>query len=317
MTFAMPRVVGDVVYVCIGGFGPERTCAFDADDGALRWWAPTDATVISMPFMDWAVPLVHDGIVYSGTYALNEQDGAVLRRMDAIDTVREGTLALDALVDETLYASTTRGVYAINANHVQIRWRYQPDIQGHVSGPPVVADGLLYAGTNAFVGYPLTGYVFALDVETGTEVWRYPMVGGYIGAVVQHETIYVSSGDRSLYALDSQSGALRWRQPFAVPGQYLHNPATIANDVLYLTADGLYALRSEDGGVLWHQPLESSPGASFTFGPPVVLDGALYLVRMDNRGWGVLYAFDTRTGAECWHTPYPRYSLAGPLAVAQ
>jgi hypothetical protein len=37
MTFAMPRVVGDVVYVCIGGFGPERTCAFTADDGALRW----------------------------------------------------------------------------------------------------------------------------------------------------------------------------------------------------------------------------------------------------------------------------------------
>jgi len=65
-------------------------------------------------------------------------------------------------------------------------------------------------------------------------------------------------------------GALRWRHPFAAPGHY---PATIADNVLYLTADGAYALRSEDGGVLWHQALESSPSVSFR--PLVILDGAV------------------------------------------
>ena len=74
MTFAVPRVVTGVVYVCIGGFG-DYTCAFAADDGTLRWWTPTDARVASMPFMDFAVPLVRDRIVYSGTHALNAQDG--------------------------------------------------------------------------------------------------------------------------------------------------------------------------------------------------------------------------------------------------
>jgi eukaryotic-like serine/threonine-protein kinase len=127
-------------------------------------------------------------------------------------------------------------------------------------------------------------------------------MGGYISAVVHHETVYVSSGDRSLYALDAKSGALRWRQPFAAPGQYLRDPATVANDVLYLTADGVYALSSADGEVLWHQPLGSSPSVSFR--PLVVLDGAVYLVRLDKHG-GVLYALNTRTGAEYWHTPYP------------
>src|SRR5262249_48330738 len=118
MHFATPRVVDGVsgvdgqVFVCMYGFG-SYTCAFAADDGALRWWTPTDATVISMPFMDFAVPLVHNGIVYSGTYALSEQDGTVLWRI-AIETLEEGTLALHALVDETLYASTTRGISAIN-----------------------------------------------------------------------------------------------------------------------------------------------------------------------------------------------------------
>lgn len=320
--FATPRVVGDVngvVYVCIDGFG-SYTCAFNAGNGSLRWWTPTDAGVMSMPFMDWAVPLVNDGIVYSGTYALSAQDGTVLWRI-AIDTHEEGTVALPALADETIYAATHRGIYAISAQDGRIRWLYQPENLNLLSGPPVVAGRLLYAGTRTgfaepmrshravqrihdarsgtgdSVAYQETGYFCALDVETGAEVWRYP-IGGYIGAVVQDETIYVSSGDRTLSARDTKSGVLRWQHQFAAPGHY---PATIAQNGLYLTTDGAYALSSEDGAVLWHQSMGSNPGVSFR--QPVVLDGAVYLVRFDKRARGVLYALDRRDGVECWHIP--------------
>ncbi len=295
MSFAAPRVVHDVVYVCASGFG-EYTCAFTADDGALGWWTPTDARVASMPFMDWAVPLVADRLVYSGTYALNAQDGSVLWRID-IDTNEEGALALHALTDETISATTHRGIYAINAQDGQIRWLYTPREQTILSGPPVVADRLLYAGTRGFFGYPEKSYFRALDVETGAETWRYPLVGSYIGAVVHRETIYVSSGDCSLYALDKKSGVLRWRHQFAAPARY---PATMADNVLYITTDGAYALSSEDGRVLWRQPLGSSRSVSFTV--PVVQGGAVYLARIDGHGWSVLYALNTLDGAEYWHT---------------
>ena len=207
-----------MVYVCIGGFG-EYTCAFNASDGSLRWWTPTDGRVASMPFMDRAVPLVKNGIVYSGTYALSEQDGSV-RWREHIDTDAEGTLSLHALAEETLYATTTMGIYAISAKDGQIRWHYQPETS--LSGPPVVSGQLLYTGTRDSVGYPPKSYFRALDVETGAEIWRYPM-GGYSGAVVHHETIYVSSRDCSLSALEKKGGRLRWRHPFATLGQY---PAT-------------------------------------------------------------------------------------------
>jgi outer membrane protein assembly factor BamB len=314
MHFATPRAVDGVVFVCMCGW-VSYTCAFAADDGSLRWWTPTDAQVSGGHFMDWAVPLVRDDIVYSGTYALSEQDGSVLWRTDIDIRAEGGALALHAVADDTIFATTQRGIYATNAQNGQVRWRYQPEEPRYLSGPPVVSGRVLYAGTSGGAGYPERGHVFALDVETGTEVWRNPhLMGGYIGAVVHHETVYVSSGDRSLHALhalDAKSGALRWRQPFAAPGQYLRDPATVANDVLYLTADGVYALSSADGEVLWHQPLGSSPSVSFR--PLVVLDGAVYLVRLDKRG-GVLYALNTRTGAEYWHTPYPS-ALA--VAVAQ
>ncbi len=318
MSFATPRVVNGVkgvdgvVFVCMYGFG-EYTCAFASDDGSLRWWTPTDAQVSGGHFMDWAVPLVRDDVVYSGTFALNATDGAVRWRVEAIDTLEEGTPALHALADETLYATTQRGIYAINVQNGQVRWRYQPEEPRYLSGPPVVSGRLLYADTGSYLGYPERGLFFALDLEAGTEVWRYPHpMGSYIGPIVHHETIYVNSGDRFLYALDAKNGALRWRQPFAAPGHYLYNLPAVANDVLYLTADGAYALSSEDGEVLWHDPLGSSPSISFR--QPVVLDGAVYLVRLDKHG-SMLYALDARTGAECWHTPYP--SRGAGLGVAQ
>ncbi len=306
-TFGVPKVVDGVVYVSAGGYGASMY-ALNADDGSLRWRTSTDGRVGSMPFMDWAIPLVTDRIVYSGTYALNEQDGTVLWRTE-LDTRDAGPLALHALSDGTIYATTQMGIYAINAQDGQIRWLHQPDEECIVSGPPVVADRLLYAGTTGSVWYPEKSHCFVLDVAIGAEIARYPM-GGYSGAVIHHDTVYVSSGDRSLYAFDMHSGMLRWRHQFAAPGHY---PATIANDVLYITTDGIYALSSEDGAVLWRQPLESSRSVSFS--PPVVLDGAVYLMRIDGHSRGVLYALNARTGAECWRTAYPRGT--GTLAVAQ
>lgn len=296
LVFGTPRVVNGMVYVSVYGFG-AYTCAFTADDGALRWWTPTDAEAAAM---DQAVPLVADDIVYSGSYALNEQDGAVLWQID-IDTRTEGTLALHARADETIYATTHQGIYAINARNGQIRWRYLPDEPRHISGPPVVAGHLLYAGTSGSVWPPEKNYVFALDVETGAESWRRP-IDGYIGAVVHNETIYVSSGDRYLSALDTKSALLRWRYQFAAPGHY---PATSAENALYLSADGVYALSSEAGAVLWRQPLGSRP--SVWFSQPVVQGGVVYLVRSDGYGHGqvMLYALDPRTGGEYWHTLYP------------
>ena len=210
--------------------------------------------------------------------------------------------------DETIYATTQMGIYAINAQDGQIRWRYQPEEPRHLSGPPVVSDRLLYAGTGGGGGYPEPGDFFALDVATGAEVWRYShRLGGYTGAVIHHEMIFVSSGGRSLSALDARNGGLRWQHQFAAPGHY---PATIADGVLYIATDGAYALRGADGEVLWHQPLGSSPSVSFR--PMVVHDGSVFLVRLDGHGRGVLYALNPHTGAEYWHTAYP-----SALALAQ
>jgi len=309
LTFGAPRVVAGVtgandeagaVYVAMDGFG-TYTCAFAAEDGAFRWWSQTDGRVSSMPFLDYAAPLVDDDRIYSGTYALGARDGSVLWRTD-IDTRTEGALALHAISDETLYATTQRGAYAINAQDGHVRWLYQPDTHSMLREAPVVADRLLFVGTESVV--------CALDAATGAEVWRAPLpLGSYRGAVIQHETLYVNAGP-ALCALDTKSGSLRWRHQFPAVAS---SPPTLDRDVLYvnITADGAYALSSRDGAVLWRHPLEISSGTSRNVGPvgtfasSVVLEDAVYVARLGIRARGVLFALDARTGAECWHTAYP------------
>ena len=312
--FATPRVVDGVVYVCVDGYGDSYTCAFDAEDGVLRWHAPTDGRVAAMPFLDFAAPLVNDGVVYSGAYALSAHDGSLLWRA-AVDSRAEGALMLHTLVDETIYATTHMGIYAINAQNGQSRWLHPPDDESIISGPSVVAGHLLYAGASGAIGRPEKDGFFVLDVATGAEVWRYRM-GGYIGAGVHDESVYVSSGDCSLYALERQTGRLRWRRQFASSAL---SSAIIANDILYITisTDGAYALSGADGAILWRQRLGNEPGVRFSFYPPFILAGAVYVVRRDKRGKAALYALDARTGAECWrwHTSPP--SAIAPLAAAQ
>ena len=247
--FGTPRVTNGVVYVCASNYG-RYTYAFHAGDGTLRWRTPTDAWRVAIPFEDFAVPIVKDRIVYHGTYVLNEQDGTVLWRI-AIET---GWLSLHALVEDTIYAMSQMGVYAINAQNGEVSWLYEPDEHTILSGPLVVADQLLYAGTSGSVAHPEKSYCCALDTETGTEQWRYTM-GSYIGAVIHNESIYVSSGDRYLYALEKHNGSLRWKYQFVTSGYF---SAIIAENVLYLNRDGAYAQSLADGTVLWHQPLGSN-----------------------------------------------------------
>jgi outer membrane protein assembly factor BamB len=309
LQFGTPRVANGVVYVCASGYG-RYTCAFNAGDGSLLWRTPTDAWSVAIPFADYAVPVVRDGIVYNGTYALHEQDGTVLWRI-AVDT---RWLSLQALVDGTLYAVTQMSIYAINAQNGEVRWHYEPNTHmpgsSAIGGPLVVADHLLYVGTLGSVDHPENSRFCALDADTGTLRWQYPMGDSYVGAVIHGESIYVSSRDQHLYALQKHNGSLRWKYECVRPTT--PHTVTIVGNIVYINIDGVYALNSMDGTILWHKDLERGPGFYCT--QPVICEGVVYLVCGDGSGASILYALNASNGAENWHNHYP-YKIA-LLAVA-
>lgn len=303
MIFGTARVANGVVYVCASGYG-RYTCAFNARDGSLLWRTPTDAWSVAMPFGDAAVPVMREGVVYHGTYALDAQDGSVLWRI-AIDT---HWLSSQVLVDDTLYAVTQKEIYAINAQNGEVRWHFEVDRYTILSGLPIVADHLLYAGTSGAIGYSEQSRFYALDAETGTLRWEHPMGAGSAGAVIHDESIYVSSRDQHLYALEKHIGNLRWKSKFDSPTS---NTATIVGNVVFINIHGANALSSVDGTLLWHKDLGNKP--SFYCTPSIIVDGVVYLASSDGPGASMLYALNASNGAEYWHSHYP--SSITPLAV--
>lgn len=301
--FGSPTIENNAVYVCASGY----TYALNKGDGSLRWQAPTQCAINDIPFEDYAAPIVHNGIVYSGSYALREQDGAILWHV-VIDFQNDNIPLPQVLANNVIYADTEGSIYAINAKNGRILWRYTPDTQMPIGGKLVVDGSSLYVGTLGSVDHPELSRFYVLDTNTGKLRWQYAM-GEYAGAVVHTNTIYVSSRDKHIYAFDKNTGHLRWEHNFIYP---TYNAASSVGDVVYINIDGAYALRSSNGTVIWYKALGSSPSVDFI--PSSIFNNVVYLASIDGYGHSILYALNASNGDEYWHSDYP-YQLA-PITIA-
>ncbi|HVL80253.1 MAG TPA: PQQ-binding-like beta-propeller repeat protein [Actinomycetota bacterium] len=110
---------------------------------------------------------------------------------------------------------------------------------GGFHNTPVIADGCMYLATN-------TGWVFALNADTGDLLWRTHLAGNaasLIGGVITGSVsvgnglVYVGvskTNEPYLAALDQQSGRLRWK----VVVDETPNSLLVSSPVLYDDSDG-------------------------------------------------------------------------------
>ena len=294
-----PAVVDGVVYVCVSGSDETGTTyAFNARDGSLRWHTESSCGMNSMAFNNNAIPLVYNGVVYSGLCALRAQDGQVLWKESRANIVQEGAYMPLAEADGVLYVSTQAAVYALNAADGSVRWRYPPHAYMTVGGllAVSVSNQTLIVGTEGSVDQPETSAAYAVNIGNGSLRW-YHLMGDYKGAVLFNNVAYVSSGDEYMYALNAVSGNELWRTKLAYSPWY---GPVLAQGILYTNSNGAYAIDSSDGKILWHQLLGADQ--SFSFGPSVVVDGIDYLSGTDGHGTSGIYALNAKTGAEYWHS---------------
>ena len=125
--------------------------------------------------------------------------------------------------------------------------------------------------------------------------------GGPIRAtpVVRDDTLYLASGDGTLYALDAHTGAERWRH--RTQGALTASPATDGRLVWLVTHDGrLRALDAHSGAMRWERALGADIGQGHYWdyfqSSPVVAGGAVVV----GSGDGHVLAFDAATGRARW-----------------
>jgi outer membrane protein assembly factor BamB len=250
----------------------------------------------------------HSGI-YSGTGV------PVLHGVKWKFKTQGAVLSTPAIADGIAYfGSNDHYLYALDATSGAERWKFK-------TGSRVASSPAVFAGRVYFSSFD--GNVYALDARTGEERWKFAFEGEHRftaknlhGALpagesmpdpfdfflssptIAQNTVYLGSGDGYVYALDADSGALRWK--FRT-GNVVHASPAIANDTIYIGSwdSFFYALDAKSGAVRWRFKTGEDPKISNQVGiqsSAVIADGLVYFGCRDSQ----LYALDASTGEKRW-----------------
>lgn len=195
-------------------------------------------------------------------------------------------------------------------------WRFTGDPQAsNPCAPAVVGNTAYFATGSARAGSTSGGgVVYAVDVRTGAQKWRYPGTGGLAGQafttapLVQDGKLYIGASDGKLYILNADSGALV--QTYQTGGPILSSPI-IYNDILLFGSndDTLYALNANESSLpsAWRAPYRTKDNINSA---PIVADGVTFFTTADQ----FLYAVAAATGRQMWSFRLPFVTMNnGPV----
>lgn len=212
------------------------------------------------------------------------------------------------------FGSTDGNLYAVDAISGALKWKFGTK-SWEVSSPAVAA-GVVY-----FLSYD--GHLYALDAALGQVKWKFATGGEkhYAGThlhylqpagesmpdpwdfylsspCVWNGVVYFGSSDGNVYALDANSGELKWKFK---TGDVVHSSPAIANGTLYIGSwdTYLYALDAASGNQKWRFKTGDDPVAHNHIGiqsSPALMDGVVFIGSRDS----FAYAIDAVTGKQLW-----------------
>ncbi len=178
-----------------------------------------------------------------------------------------------------------------------------------LTGSPVIADGVAYAGVRDENGTERGG-VHAVELDSGRKRWEFDVPSSVHGTpAVSGSTVLIPSLRGTLYAVSGRTGRLRWKrepEPGTPPvnqRSYSYYSPAVADGTVYWphqTRSGkasrglLSALDVRTGAVQWESPMT---GATMSDGTPAVADGRVYV---GNETADRVIAYDAATGAQLW-----------------
>jgi outer membrane protein assembly factor BamB len=228
----------------------------------------------------------------------------------------KGQLISSPAVDSaTIYVGSTGGfLYAVDRAAGTEKWKFET--RSRIASSPAVANGLVY-----FSAYD--GNFYAVDAAMGKLKWKF-QTGGEKQFTAQHlhgmqpasqtmpdpwdcwlsspaiwkGAVYFGSGDGNVYALDAQTGALKWKFK---TGDVVHASPAIANGTVFVGSwdSYFYAIDAATGAEKWRFKTGEDAAAHNQQGiqsSAAVVDGAVYFGCRDSH----LYALDEKTGEKKW-----------------
>lgn len=255
--------------------GDGALLALSVADGTQRWSYRANEELGSKP-------VVANGILYvtsfsDSVYALDAETGAwkwqYRRDVPAEFTIRGvATPAVD--FDKVFVGFSDGTAMALDANDGSVKW--SRSLSSARQFPDVDAEPQL-DGQGHVVFSSYTGGIFALDEESGQNVWV-NATPGVTQLILDGDTLY-AGGANALSALDLKNGQQRWRLP--VPEGYAGAPTLLAKYLIVPTTRALVFVDKDTG-----EPMRVFDPGRGVSAAPAVSRNALYVVS----NYGYLYA---------------------------
>jgi outer membrane protein assembly factor BamB len=213
-------------------------------------------------------------------------------------------LARPVVAAGRVYTMDAEGaIRAFDQDDGQRLWQFEPegiDEDSLIGGGLAFDSGWLFATLSS-------GDVFALNAESGTEIWR-ASLGLPLRAApsIAEATLLVLSADNQLYALDGETGLPLWRHAGFFEGIGLLGGASpaVSDGVVvapYSSAE-VFGLRLDNGRPLWSDTVQrlrrttALAQISDIDGLPAIDDGLVYVAGYG----GEVAAIDLRRGVRSW-----------------
>jgi outer membrane protein assembly factor BamB len=233
----------DLAYLASG----PHVYAVNLANGTLKWQFPAEQQR-DMTFYAPPAVLNEDQLIVAGyddiLHSINPENGQENWSYDG---------PKDRLIAEPLV--TDQAIFVTSADH----YLYAVDHQGNQLWEPFETEEPIWAAPvwsedcECVVIASMDHRVYAVDPETGTEIWQTEDLGGPIvskPAVSDDGILYVSTFNNEIIAMDVETQSIRWR--FTTTDWAWAAPI-IAGEQLYVSdlAGNFYALDRSEGEQLW------------------------------------------------------------------
>lgn len=233
------------------------------ENGTLKWRNPEPVSISTMfgLCITYSSPVIGDNFVLVNDYCqklvyFDKETGDQIKQKEFIAypwepgnplpkprvwgpaTVYSGGICLsriDCIRDEFApypHEDNTGYLIAIDVETYTEKWRKET---GAGPSPPVIVDDIVYV-TGAFYhgGEYFEGYIWALDIETGAEIWAPYPIDDYAFLSIGGDILYANLFNRhTVLALDHSNLAFLWRKE--IGSGWMYSPVVPVKDKVYVT----------------------------------------------------------------------------------
>ncbi len=224
--FGTPALAGETI---VAGTTDSILYGLDVSDGSVRWSLKTGSPVM-------ATPLVKEGDVYVGfgnrAFAcVDAASGAVQWSFDGINGYTQARAAVSGNV--VVFTAWDTHVYALDRHSGQLLWAWNNDSPVKLFSPGNVQVAISH--DKVFLVAP-DRYMTALDLKSGTEIWR---TGRYqvresMGVSHDKSEIYAKLMNDNVIAVCASSSEFKTNWIADAGFGYDHNPVPLISDARWV-----------------------------------------------------------------------------------